>query len=66
MRKVSRDRDPELFHAAVGGYGLFGVIVEVELDAVPDEMYRFEQRVVASADVAVSSSTRCSPTRTCG
>ena len=40
LRKVSRDARPwSCSHAAVGGYGLFGVIVEVELDAVPDEMY---------------------------
>lgn len=52
VRRVSRDRDPELFRAAIGGYGLFGVIVEVELETVPDEVYRFEQRLVATADVA--------------
>ena len=52
VRRVSRDADPELFRAAVGGYGLFGVIVEVELETVADEVYRFEQRLVATADVA--------------
>jgi FAD/FMN-containing dehydrogenase len=52
VRRVSRDHDPELFRAAVGGYGLFGVIVEVELETVPDEVYRFEQRLVDTADVA--------------
>jgi len=52
VRRVSRHADPELFRAAIGGYGLFGVIVEVELDTVPDEVYRFEQRVVATDDVA--------------
>ena len=50
--RVSRDADPELFRAAIGGYGLFGVIVEVELETVPDEVYRFEQRLVPTADVA--------------
>jgi FAD/FMN-containing dehydrogenase len=52
VRSVSRGRDPELFRAAIGGYGLFGVIVEVELATVPDEVYRFEQRLVDTADVA--------------
>ncbi|MBD3925382.1 FAD-binding oxidoreductase [Nocardioides cavernae] len=50
--RVSRDADPQLFRAAIGGYGLFGVIVEVELETVPDEVYRFEQRLVPTADVA--------------
>lgn len=52
VRTVSRESDPELFRAAIGGYGLFGVIVEVELETVPDEVYRFEQRLVPTADVA--------------
>ena len=52
VRTVSRESDPELFGAAIGGYGLFGVIVEVELETVPDEVYRFEQRIVPAADVA--------------
>lgn len=43
--------DPALFHAVVGGYGLFGVIVEAELDTEPDELYRLEQRVVPAADL---------------
>ena len=51
-RRVSRDHDPELFRAAIGGYGLFGVIVEVELETVPDEVYRFGQRLVATTDFA--------------
>ena len=52
VREVSREQDPELFRAAIGGYGLFGVIVEVELETVADEVYRFEQRLVPTVDVA--------------
>jgi len=52
VHTVSREHEPELFRAAIGGYGLFGVMVEVELDTVPDEVYRFEQRLVPTADVA--------------
>lgn len=32
VREVSRSAHPELFRAAVGGYGAIGVITEVELD----------------------------------
>ncbi len=49
-RTVTRSNDPELFGAVIGGYGLFGVILEAELDLVPSEMYRFEQRTVPTAD----------------
>ncbi|MFN2628568.1 MAG: FAD-binding oxidoreductase [Gaiellaceae bacterium] len=34
--KVSREQDGELFRAAIGGYGLLGAILDVELDLVDD------------------------------
>jgi FAD/FMN-containing dehydrogenase len=45
---VDRTHNGELFRAVVGGYGLFGVIVSAELDLVPNEMYAFDQRVIAA------------------
>lgn len=48
---LDADHDPDLFYAVIGGYGLFGVIVEAELATVPDEVYRLEQRVVPAADL---------------
>ena len=36
-RELSRTADPELFRAAVGGYGAIGVITEVELDLAVNE-----------------------------
>lgn len=50
VRNIDRGSDPELFRAVIGGYGLFGVILEAELDLVPSEMYRLEQRPVTIAD----------------
>ncbi len=35
-----RTEDAELFRAVCGGYGLFGVILEVELQVVPNALYR--------------------------
>ena len=35
VRNISRTQEPELFSLAVGGYGLFGVITEVELRLRP-------------------------------
>ena len=49
-RTVTRKNDPELFRAVIGGYGMFGVILEAELDLVPSEMYRLAQRTVPTAD----------------
>ena len=50
VRTLDRDDQPELFHAVIGGYGLFGVILEVQLDLVPSEMYRLTQRTIPTAD----------------
>jgi FAD/FMN-containing dehydrogenase len=47
--EVDRQRRPELFRAAVGGYGAVGVITEVELDLA--ENVRIE-RVVAEVPLA--------------
>ncbi|QIF03531.1 FAD-binding oxidoreductase [Roseimicrobium sp. ORNL1] len=35
VRKISRTQEPELFSLVVGGYGLFGVITEVEIRLRP-------------------------------
>lgn len=50
VRVVGPDREPELFRAVVGGYGLLGVILDVELRLVDSEMYRLRQKVVDVAD----------------
>lgn len=44
--RCSRTENRELFSLALGGYGLFGVILDVELRVVPNERYRLEQTVV--------------------
>lgn len=36
--ECSRTKEPELFALAMGGYGLFGAIVELELDMVPNAL----------------------------
>ena len=43
--EVSRTRDPELFHLAIGGYGLFGVITTIDL--------RLQRRFKVRRDVEV-------------
>jgi FAD/FMN-containing dehydrogenase len=50
VHEVSRTAEPELFYAAIGGYGLFGVILEVELSLTDNEMYRFDRRIIDTTD----------------
>lgn len=42
----SRTENRELFSLALGGYGLFGVILDADLRVVPNERLRLEQYVV--------------------
>ena len=48
--RCSRRENPELFSLVLGGYGLFGIILDVELRVVPNECYRLDQFVVPIAD----------------
>ena len=50
VRTLARDNEPERFRTVIGGYGLFGVILEAELDLVPSEMYRLSQTTVRTED----------------
>ncbi|GAF09578.1 oxidoreductase [Paenibacillus pini JCM 16418] len=40
IREISRTKEPELFRLALGGYGLFGIILDVTLHLTDDEVYR--------------------------
>lgn len=45
VASVSRDENPELFSLVIGGYGLYGVILDVTLRVTRDELY--EQSAVS-------------------
>ncbi|MGX2959977.1 FAD-binding protein [Peribacillus sp. JNUCC 23] len=47
---VSRDANSELFHAVIGGYGLFGVILDVTLHLTDDELYQIQTKSLAYDD----------------
>ena len=51
VHHLSRTQEPELFAAVVGGYGLFGVIIDAELDLVSNRMYELRQNTVATDDL---------------
>ena len=44
--RCSRTQHEQLFSLVLGGYGLFGIILDVDLRVVPNERYRLEQFVV--------------------
>ena len=46
IERCSRQENRELFSLALGGYGLFGIILDVDLRVVPNELYRIEQHIV--------------------
>jgi FAD/FMN-containing dehydrogenase len=39
IQQVSRSENPELFQLVVGGYGLFGIVLDVELDIADNVVY---------------------------
>jgi FAD/FMN-containing dehydrogenase len=47
---ASRSENPELFRHVVGGYGLFGVVLNAELEVVPNDVYRSERQVIDYRD----------------
>jgi FAD/FMN-containing dehydrogenase len=48
--RCSRSEQRELFSLVLGGYGLFGIILDIELRVVPNERYRLEQYIVPIDD----------------
>lgn len=44
----SRNENQELFSLVLGGYGLFGIILDVQLRVVDNKMYRLEQYIIKS------------------
>ncbi|MDC0305507.1 FAD-binding oxidoreductase, partial [bacterium] len=50
--RCSRQENAELFSLALGGYGLFGVILEVDLRITDNEYYEAEAHLIASSDYA--------------
>jgi FAD/FMN-containing dehydrogenase len=55
--RCSRDENRELFSLVLGGYGLFGVILDVDLHVIPNQRYRARRYTIA-ADEYVSTYDR--------
>ncbi len=50
--RCSREEHAELFSLALGGYGLFGILIDAELSVSANECYRATRWVVPSAEYA--------------
>lgn len=50
LRYCSRHQHTELFKAVIGGYGLLGIIIDVDLKVVRNGAYRLKQWVIESTD----------------
>lgn len=46
IKTASRTKNTELYEAVVGGYGLMGIILEAELQFVPNDVYESERIVM--------------------
>lgn len=55
--RCSRSERSELFQLAIGGYGLFGVILDAELRVVPNERYRVQRHFVRPEQFAQAFAT---------
>lgn len=50
IRNLSRTENPRLFHMVVGGYGLFGVVLDAEIEVTDNVVYRSERRILDYKD----------------
>jgi FAD/FMN-containing dehydrogenase len=61
IRTVSRSENPRLFNLVVGGYGLFGVILDADLDVTPNVVYRSERETMTYRDFVPALTRRLLP-----
>jgi FAD/FMN-containing dehydrogenase len=59
--QCSRQDNAELFSLVLGGYGLFGVILDVELRVVPNELYSAQRSVISSREYVSTYRQTISP-----
>jgi len=52
VRTASRERESELFHAAIGGFGMLGVFTRIELEMKKVHSGELEVRAVRAPDLA--------------
>lgn len=58
IKNASPTENPELFRLALGGYGLFGVILDAEIQLVDNEVYSLETKTLDYRDFPAYYRTR--------
>lgn len=58
--KCSRNQNQELFQLVLGGYGLFGIILDADLKTVPNRRYKVDRFVVPAIDALATFDGRVS------
>lgn len=51
VQTLSRTQNPELFWHVIGGYGLFGVVLDAQIDITENVFYEPKRRIVATKDL---------------
>lgn len=62
----SRTENRELFRLVVGGYGLFGIILDAELQTVPNELYRVRRYETTGGDYETAYARHVAGNRSIG
>jgi FAD/FMN-containing dehydrogenase len=63
VRNVSERDEPRLFNLVVGGYGLFGIILDVDLEVVPNAVYRSTRETLNYRDFIPVLTSKLLPDR---
>jgi FAD/FMN-containing dehydrogenase len=61
IRTCSRNENQELFSLVLGGYGLFGIILDADLHVVPNERYEIAQYAQPTSELVSSWHRRLEP-----
>ncbi len=61
IKTLSREKEAELYRHVVGGYGLFGVILDVELQVVDNVILRSDRQLIATEDFPAVFSASIEP-----
>jgi hypothetical protein len=50
VRYCNRQKNTDLFKSVIGGYGLLGVIIDVDLHVIHNHLYELKQWVIKTED----------------
>ena len=48
---TAQNKYSELFYAVIGGYGLFGVILDIDLKVIDNDIYEIKSNIILSSDI---------------